>query len=441
MMSLKDIIPHIRVLPLFLLSGFAAFSLLTSCSSDKVIEQIEEKEETGDPMRFTCNVQENVTPTRALVFDKDFMLSTYKSFQQDKQQTVMDTYRVQHTTSGSDWDGNTSHNWNYVGVDGQIERYWDYNGFPYRFNAVAPYPADKSKITLTDTQLEINATYKMQTWSDGVKSNFYGGVKTTADDSDAEPYWVAQVQRASDGKDTDVFANKPIGNAASSTTRNRYVALPFHHLNAKVRFAIYTTSAWATAHPMYIEDLSIKVKSENFVTAAGKYSATGVSATDNTWYIGSGTSGFGNLTKAASPGTEILHYTGVDASHHPLEGNDLSQWQTKQTAFWFDSNNASGPKQKDGLMQIPQEGVEMTLSMNLYMLDGEDVLRTHFDNVPITLALDGQTPTELNHWQSGNIYTYYLIIDNVGEKLEIHFTATLTPWEDLSGSLETDLEQ
>lgn len=420
MMSLKDIIPHIRVLPLFLLSGFAAFSLLTSCSSDKVIEQIEEKEETGDPMRFTCNVQETSAATRAPYLQSDFVVSTYKSFKQTGQQTVMDSYHVEHYTSGSDWYGNITSNWNYVGVDGQIERYWDYGSFPYRFNAIAPYKlADKSKLTLTDNSLVINAPYKMQTWRDGVKDN--------ADDRVAEPFWVAQVQRAPDGKDMDIMTGKEIPNA-SSTSLNRYVALPFHHLNSKVRFALYTTSHWATAHPIYVRNLSIKVVSENFVTGAAGYAATG-----DSWYKGTGNSGFTGLTKAPATGTELIHYTGVGSDNKPLQGNDLSQWQTKQTAFWFDC--------KDGLMQIPQEGVQMKVSMDLYLVDGDDLLDVPLHDIPVKVSLDGSEPTDLNNWQSGNIYTYYLIIDNVGEKLEIHFTATLTPWEDISGSLSTDLEQ
>lgn len=393
---------------------------LASCSSDKVIEQVEEEEVSADPMRFTCNVQENISTTRAAYLQDDFIISTYKSYKSASQQTVMDTYRVKHTTTGTDWDGNVKDNWSYVGVDGQIERYWDYNSFPYRFNAIAPYPADKSKVVLTDTQVEINAPYKMQTWSDGVKTN--------DDDRDAEPYWLAQVQRAADGKDKDIIANSEI--ASSSTTLNRYVALPFHHLNSKIRFAIYTTSPWATAHPMYIENLSIKVASDNFVTGAGKYTASG-----ETWYNGNGTSGFTDLTTSNSTGTELLHYSGVDADNKPLAGNDLSQWQSKATAFWFDA------KAKDGLMQIPQEGVKMTLSMNLYLIDGDDILVLPLQDVPVKLALEGETPTENHHWKSGNIYTYYIILENIGEHLEITFTATLAPWEDLSGSLETDLEQ
>lgn len=427
--------PRRRFWQPLLLAGIGALGLLTSCSSDKVVEEIEEKEVGTDPMRFTCKLQENASSARTAVtrasttFDKDFVVSTYKSFLSDNQQTVMDAYHVAHATSGTDWDDDVSHNWYYKDVDGQIERYWDYSAFPYRFHAVAPYPADKSKITLTDTQLEINATYKMQTCSDGVKTNPV--------DSEAEPYWVAQVQRATDGKDYDVMAGgnstgREITNSSNSTTLSRNIAMPFHHLNSKVRFAIYTTSPWATAHPMYIRDVSIKVESADFVTGAGKYTATGSPSTGNTWYIGSGTSGFGSLTHATTTDTELLHYTGVDGFGNPLSGNDLSQWQTKQTAFWFDC--------KDGLMQIPQEGVKMKLSMNVFLKDTGDQQAT-FNNVPITLALEGQTPTELNHWQSGNIYTYYLIIDNVGEKLEIHFTATLTPWDDLSGSLSTDLEQ
>lgn len=371
-------------------------------------------------MRFTCNVQENISSTRAAYLKDDFIVSTYKSYKLSDQQTVMDKYRVNHTTTGTDWDGNVQDNWNYVGVDGQIERFWDYSSFPYRFNAVAPYPADKSKIVLSDAQLEINAPYKMQTLADGVKTNPV--------DRDAEPFWLAQVQRATDGKDKDIIADSEIINSSSSTTLNRYVALPFHHLNSKVRFAIYTTSPWATAHPMYIENLSLKVVSADFVSGAGKYTASG-----DSWYIGTGTSGFTDLTKATSTGTELLHYSGVDADNKPLAGNDLSKWQSKATAFWFEC--------KEGLMQIPQDGVKMTLSMNLYLLDGEDVLQLPLQDVPVKLSIEGETPTEYHQWKSGYIYTYYLVLENVGEKLEITFTATLTPWEDLSGSLETDLEQ
>lgn len=400
--------------------------LFTACSSDKVVEEVEEIKPIGEPIRFTCKLQENASATRAAALEDDFLLSAYKSFQQSGQQTVMDDYHIQHTTSGSDWDGNVSHNWQYVGVDGQIERYWDNDGFPYRFNAVAPYTTNSSAISMTDTKVDINATYKMQTWNDGEKTN--------ADDREAEPYWVAQVQRGADGKDTDMITGSNIPNA-SSTALNRYVAVPFHHLNSKIRFALYTTSAWATAHPMYIEDFSIKVVSDDFVTEAGKYSATGTAANQYSWYNGTGNSGFSDLTKATAAGTELLHYSGVDENHLPLEGNDLSKWQSKATAFWFDA------KAKDGLMQIPQDGVKLTVSMNLYLIDGDDVLVFQFTDVPVKLALDGAAPTETHHWQSGNIYTYYLIIDNVGEMLQIDFTATLTPWEDLSGSLVTDIEQ
>lgn len=392
--------------------------LFTACSSDKVVEEVEEIKPIGEPIRFTCKLQENASATRAAALEDDFLLSAYKSFQQSGQQTVMDDYHIQHTTSGSDWDGNVSHNWQYVGVDGQIERYWDNDGFPYRFNAVAPYTTNSSAISMTDTKVDINATYKMQTWNDGVKTN--------ADDREAEPYWVAQVQRGADGKDTDMITGSNIPNA-SSTALNRYVAVPFHHLNSKIRFAIYTTSPWATAHPMYIENLSIKVASPDFVTGAGKYTASG-----ETWYNGNGTSGFTDLTKAPAVGTELLHYSGVKSDGSPLDGNDLSKWQSKTSAYWFEC--------KDGLMQIPQEGVDMVLDMTLKMLS-DNQEKVKFTNVHITPVIEGAPATELNHWQSGNIYTYYIIIDNVGEKLEIYFTATLAPWEDISGSLSTDLEQ
>lgn len=398
-----------------LLPCMTALCLLASCSSDNVIEEIEEIKASNDPMRFTCNVQDNVSTTRAANYlQTDFMVSAYKSFGLTNQQLVMDKYHIKHTTSGTSWDGNVSDNWEYVGIDSQIERYWDYSNFPYRFNAIAPYPSDKSSITLSDKNLTINSAYKMQTCKDG-----------NVIPMDAEPYLVAQVQRATDGTDTDIFAGTQIGDNSSPKSLNRYVALPFHHLNSKIRFAIYTTSPWATANPMYIKDLSIQVTSTNFVTKAKKYK---IENNADTWLVASGNSGFTDLTKATSTPTTLFEFTGDKT----VSENDLSLHQGTSTAYWMLCPG--------GMAQIPQENVEMKVSLSLYRRDNDNLVKS-FSNIPVKLVREDNTEQTQFNWQSGYIYTYYLIIDNIGEKLEINFTATLTPWEDISGSLTTDLEK
>lgn len=406
-----------------LLPCMTALCLLVSCSSDNVIEEIEEIKASNDPMKFTCNIQDNPSATRASQsLTSDFLVSTYKAFGSSGQQIVMDEYIVKHSTSGSDWDGNTSHNWDYTNIDGQIERYWDYNSFPYRFNAVAPAASqtiDKSKITLSDKNLLINVPYKMQTCKDGA---------VTPALSEAEPYLVAQVQRATDGTDIDIYADTQIGDENSSKTLSRYVALPFHHLNSKIRFAIFTTSPWATANPMYIKDLKIEATSANFVTQAAKYS---IADKANSWLVSTGNSGFAELTKSnttTDSKTTLFEFTGGK----DVTDNDLSLHQGVSSAYWLLCAS--------GMTEIPQENVEMEVSLSLYRRDNDNPVKT-FNNVSVKLIREDKTEQTTFKWQSGYIYTYYLIIDNIGEKLEITFTATLAPWEDISGSLSTDLEK
>ena len=86
-------------------------------------------------------------------------------------------------------------------------------------------------------------------------------------------------------------------------------------------------------------------------------------------------------------------------------------------------------------MQIPQDGVKMTVSLKLLTAD-----QTNYKilaDIPIKLDDD----TDVFNWKPGYIYTYYLVISGIADKLSIDFTCTLTPWEDISGSLSTDLEQ
>lgn len=410
------------------LAGFAV-PMCMSCTSSTTLEDIPEIEPTSvDALTFTCQMQENEKEhvTRASQgLTTGFAVSTFKAHGFTTQQTVMNGYKVEYKTSGTAWDGNVRPFWDYTTVTGQSEKYWDYASFPYRFHAVAPYPSDPEKVSLGDKTLTINAPYYMQSVTDGAISPV---------DAVAEPYLVAQVQRDGEGHDYDMFVGGSDNEInKNGSTLNRSVELPFHHINSKVRFAVYCTSPWATANPLYIKNLKVDAySSTGFVTEATGYTATGTApsvATDPnfSWYVGSGTSGFTGLTTATP--TTLLTFTGGK----DVPDNDLSKHQSRSSAYWLQCPG--------GIKQIPQEGVKLCVSFNLYKkADGSSVYKT-FTNIPVKLELEnGDIQDEFN-WISGCIHTYYLIISGIEDKLEITFTATLTPWVDVTGSLSTDLEQ
>ncbi len=407
---------------------------LSACSKSSVIEEVEEIKPIGtDVMSFTGRVQDNEAETRATggtynspLLTTGFMVSTYKLYNASNQQTVMEKYNVEYKTTGTAWDGNIRAHWDYTQVPGQYERYWDLSGFPYRFHAIAPYPTDPSTVTLDDKLLKINAPYYYQTVHNGLVQTRKADGSVTQDA--AEPYMIAQVHRDTEGKDQDLLATPDKVNInISSTNKVRTVWMPFHHLNSKIRFAVYTLHPWASDNFLYIKDLKIRVTSNQFVTAADGYQAT-CDATHN-WRIDTGTSGFTTPTKKnpAELTTPLFQFDGGK----DVEGNDLRECQTQATAFFMQS--------KGGQVQLPQENVQMAVSFKLCDSNGE-TYKT-FTDVPIAIQLPDETLDPLHTWKPGYIYTYYLIIAGLEDKLEITFTATLTPWEDVSGSLVTDLEK
>ncbi|MCQ2222184.1 MAG: hypothetical protein MJZ35_00175 [Bacteroidaceae bacterium] len=411
------------------LAGFAV-PMCMSCTSSTTLEDIPEIEPTSvDALTFTCQMQENEKEhvTRASQsLTTGFAVSTFKAHGFTTQQTVMNGYKVEYKTSGTAWDGTERPFWDYTTVSGQSEKYWDYASFPYRFHAVAPYPSDGHTVTIGDKTLTIIAPYYMQTVTNGVVTP-----------TNAEPYIVAQVQRNEDGRDYDMFVSGTDNEINKvSQTLNRYVSLPFHHVNSKVRFAVYCTSPWATANPLYIKDLVVSACSTDFVKAATGYTATGTApsvATDPnfSWYVGSGTSGFTGLTKVQLPTTHtpLLTFNGGKS----VEGNDLSKHQSRSSAYWLQCPG--------GIKQIPQEGVQLYVSFELYKKAVDSSAYKTFTNIPVKLELENGDIQDKFNWISGCIHTYYLIISGIEDKLEITFTATLTPWVDVTGSLSTDLEQ
>lgn len=419
------------------LAALCVLFIFFSCSGDSVLSDIDESTDSTDPLAFTCEeTQDVMTAKRAttpVYLQSDFKVNTYKAYATPSQFTVMDGYLVEYKTTGTAWDGTIRPYWDYTGVPGQYVKYWDYSNFPYRFHAVAPYTAGTTLVAFDDKNLRISAPYSYQTCHNGTVS---------PEAATAEPYLVAQLHRNTDGKDYDLLAinedNSHLNNG--STVRHRQVWMPFHHLNAKIRFAVYSLAPWASANMLYIKDLTINVVSDNFSTSAEGYQAscsgTGTVADPYTgWRIDPPYAG------GSAPG--FIVNDGNKVSSHPrlfrfdggkeVAGNDLSLCQTQKTAFFL---QCSG-----GIMQIPQTDVRMTVSFKVYKEDG--TLYQTFTDVPIEYELDG-TYHPLHTWRSGFIYTYYLVLGTEGstpDKLALTFTASLVPWEEISGSLSTDLEQ
>lgn len=408
--------------------------LFSACTSDKVLEDIPEIDLNGtDPLKFTTmavdnEAQQNTRANRQPSLTTGFMVSTYKGFMQPNQQTVMTNYNVEYKTTGTAWDGNVRPYWDYTQVSGQYEKYWDYSAFPYRFHAIAPCPDNAAGYILGDKQLKINAPYYYQTCHNGlVQTRQVNGDPT---DAPAEPHILAQVQRNQDGTDQDLLARDPEKvdlNNDGAHTLNREVWMPFHHLNSKIRFAVYSLNPWVTANYLYIQDLSINVTSTQFVTAANTYVAILSSTTDN-WRPDTDNAGFTSLTRL-NPAQHVAPLFRFDGGKE-VPGNDLRECQTQKTAFWLQCT--------DGMMQLPQKDVQMAVTFKLMNEDGS--LYKQFTDIPVAIEHPDGTFQPLHTWQPGYIYTYYLIIGGT-EGLEIQFTCTLTPWEDVTGSLSTDLEQ
>jgi hypothetical protein len=101
------------------------------------------------------------------------------------------------------------------------------------------------------------------------------------------------------------------------------------------------------------------------------------------------------------------------------------------------------------MLQIPQTGVRMTISFDVYGLDYETDFTSpdghitydkasktiHYTDVPVK-----DDTVESFDWESNHIYTYIMKISEF-YPLTIDFTAELIPWTDVYGLLETNLEQ
>ncbi|UKK62619.1 fimbrillin family protein [Prevotella communis] len=405
---------------------------LTACTSDSTIQE-EDVDDGSVPMQFSqavmsAPVRRAASTTNYLT--QGFLVSCWKGFGSSKQALVMDKYEVKYKTDP--W-ANLS-KWDYVGstAEGyrktQIERYWDASAFPYRFYAISPCPvaADIDNFTLTDTKLEIptTTTYVYQTCNNGVLT------------AGAEPYMPAQVEcpNGSNEQDVDLLNKKVISKDrtqnGATTTYDRYVALPFHHLTSKVRFAIYNNYGKETPANFYIYNIKVKVVSDNFITEGHGYTAD-LAGSD--MLHGS----FTTTTKATSEAERLLLQT------DDTKQGDLNKAIDREHAYYCECT--------DGMLQIPQTGIRMTISFDVYGLDYKSDFTSadghivydkatktiHYTDIAIK---DDKNNIDSFDWESNNIYTYVLKVSEF-YPLTIDFSAELTPWTYVYGNIETNLEK
>ncbi len=404
---------------------------LTACTSDSTIQE-EDVDDGSVPMQFSQAVMS--APVRRAssttnYLTQGFLVSCWKGFATSKQTVIMDKYEVKYKTDA--W-ANLS-KWDYVGstTEGyyktQIERYWDASAFPYRFYAISPCPAADSidkYFKLTDTELMIPTTYVYQTCNNGVLT------------AGAEPYMPAQVEcpNGSNEQDVDLLNNTVISKDrtqnGATTNYERYVALPFHHLTSKVCFAIYNNYGKETPVSFYLYNIKVKVVSDNFITEGHGYTAD-LAGSD--MLHGS----FTTTTKATSEAERLLLQT------DDTKQGDLNKAIDREHAYYCEC--------KDGMLQIPQIGVKMTISFDVYGLDYKsDFTSTdghivydkatktiHYTDIAIK---DDKNNIDSFNWESNNIYTYVLKVSEF-YPLTIDFSAELTPWTYVYGNIETNLEK
>ncbi len=372
---------HLKTISCWGIGALLCANLL-ACSSDATIHDVEEPQGQV-PMQFSQAAIDSPAKARAAsrgtMLEQGFLVSCYKNSTSTSPRLVMDSYEVQYLRGG--WN-NSQTSWDYVGTTPdfykpQVQRYWDGSALPYRFIAISPCPTHEAitAFTLTYKQLRMpsSAVYTHQTCTNGA---------TTAG---AEPY---------------VVADTTYSDYIDNNNQVKKVALPFHHLTSKVRFAIYTSAS----APISVRHITIQAERQGgFITSAHSYQAT-LTGTDNRAWKG----GFTKTTNEQSACTLLTDATGVEK---------LSIEKSKP--YKFNCEN--------GLLQIPQQGVKLTISLEV-----NGVERT----VPITIQENGNTKDAFT-WQSNMIYTYIL---NVNSNGIIVCSAELEPWQDVQGSIETSLE-
>lgn len=381
-------------------------AFLTSCSSSSDV--IDEEQVFSEPLKFSQAAIQSLrttakNPTTSDPLQQGFIINAWKDYQLDNQKTVMDNYEVKYHIIDP-W--NAVYSWEYSSqketfVKEQKTAYWDKKGFPYAFYALTPYPDDASGIVFTTNHLTLpeTAVFQFQKCDDGLP---VGG---------REDFFPCQIMRNADGKDFDLMIDngtKEINTGSTALTRQ--VSLPFHHFTSKVRFGIYSENIDEKYKELYITDIEIKVVSDNFVTEAKGYD---VDLTTTPLLEGK----FSSLTTTQEH--PVLLFT-KDSKRNL---NDLALCNSDDNAFMMDC--------PDGLLQIPQSGVKLTISFKI----GTNI----FKDIPLILNENG-TSTETFTWQPNYIYTYLIKVKDIAKK-EIECTAKIIDWDYIYSTINTDLEK
>jgi hypothetical protein len=380
-------------------------AFLTSCSSYSDV--IDEEQVFSEPLKFSQAAIQSLrttakNPTTSDPLQQGFIINAWKDYQLDNQKTVMDNYEVKYHYDS--W--NSVYSWEYSSktetfVKEQKTAYWDKKGFPYAFYALTPYPDDASGIVFTTNHLTLpeTAVFQFQKCDDGLP---VGG---------REDFFPCQIMRNADGKDFDLMIDngtKEINTGSTALTRQ--VSLPFHHFTSKVRFGIYSGEIDEKYKDLYVTDIKIKVASDNFVTEAKGYD---VDLTSTPLLEGQ----FNSLTKTQEH--PVLLLTKETKSNL----NDLALCNSDDNAFMMYCT--------DGLLQIPQSGVKLTISFKI----GTNI----FKDIPLILNENG-TSTETFTWQPNYIYTYLIKVKDIVKK-EIECTAKIIDWDYIYSTINTDLEK
>lgn len=402
--------------------------LVAACSSNTTLgEQGGADETPQEAMRFsapTVGSMDTRASSTTKALETGFLVSAYKN---GGGQVVMDQYEAAY--SKDNWNNNSK--WETVSGSSkdlyqeQYEKYWDLSAFPYEFIAIAPAPISDKKIidgfSVKRSSLTLKTLFLIsQSATDG----------TVTPQQAEKEYLLAQTERTyTDGTrtDTDKLTGSAIGTTSSNATEK--VPLPFHHLSTKVRFGIYTTEHISASQHVAIKDVTFTVKSKDksgIVKKIGSYSVDltkeGVSsALDGTFSGEERETGDKTLLTFSGPTTD--KYTDAYLENH--------EWNSKSdvNAYYFEC--------PDGLLQVPQSGVQIYVSLTLETKTGEDVTYGK-QEFQITNA-DGSTTSEFT-WLPNRFYTYYIVVKRLLSH-DISFTATVSDWENVTGEIETNMEE
>ena len=379
----------------------AAAMLTVSCTSHSLLEEVQEVDDRT-PMVFGTSVAPAESQVTKAPLESNFKVGTWKCFGTAAQQLVMDGYKVAYDADGDPYK------WDYTGVSGQIQRYWDLNAFPYEFRAVAPY-LDGAGISADGLSLDLSATpFRAQ--------KLINDSYNYSNEADVQPCMVAHVRRQKEGSDYadyDLIKNIEINDAAKANA-TREVHMPFHHLNCKIGFRIFIDNPMPLWDDYSISLQSIEIKAEKtgFITESQTYTAS------NAQGLGTGT--FSN-------NTTVNEFTLLE---HGLYKDDTeSHWNfhyhlNRETAFDLTP---------DYLQQIPQSGMKLHVKLHMHTHHVEAV-DEEFD-FERYLSLDKtKLEGDLFTWEPDYRYIYYLHIPNLhGHEIVLH-TCEVLPWDEVQTS-------